>query len=75
MASATQAASAVAAAQKAAYSVDEFCAQHSISRPLFYVLRKQNRGPRIFKAGNRTLISAEAATEWRRAMETAQATA
>ena len=48
-----------------AYSVDKFCAAHSISRSFFYELLKGGKAPRIFKAGHRTLISREAADEWR----------
>ncbi len=52
-----------------AYSVDEFCTAHRISRGLLYLLWQQRRGPRWMKIGSRRLISAEAAAEWRRAME------
>jgi len=55
--------------QKQAYSVTQFCAAHSISRAMFYVLRKQGKGPRTMKVGRRTLISKEAAREWRARIE------
>lgn len=55
--------------ERAAFSVDEFCAAHTITKPLFYKLVKNGQGPRIMKAGTRTLISIEAAADWRRAME------
>lgn len=55
--------------ERAAFSVDEFCAAHTITKPLFYKLMKNGQGPRIMKAGTRTLISIEAAADWRRAME------
>ena len=55
--------------QKQAYSVTQFCAVHSISRAMFYVLRKQGKGPRTMKVGRRTLISKEAAREWRARIE------
>ncbi len=55
----------------ATYSVAEFCREHGISRGLFYRLLREGRGPRVIKAGRRTLISREAAEEWRRRMETA----
>jgi hypothetical protein len=48
-----------------AFSVDEFCEAHRISRAFFYLLQKERRGPRTLKVGRRTLISAEAAAEWR----------
>jgi hypothetical protein len=35
----------------------------------FYNLLKRGDGPAIMKVGRRTLISAEAAAEWRRRME------
>jgi predicted DNA-binding transcriptional regulator AlpA len=52
-----------------AYSVDEFCEAHRISRATFYNLRSQKMGPRIMKVGRRTLISEEAARKWRNEME------
>jgi len=51
------------------FSVTEFCHQHGISRGLFYTLAKEGRGPRTAKIGRRTLVSHEAAEEWRRRME------
>ena len=53
-----------------AYTVEEFCEAHRISRAMFYVLQSQGKGPRIMKVGRRTLISGEAAQEWRSSMET-----
>ena len=54
---------------KACYSVDEFCSSHSISRAMFYKLRAAGKAPRTMAAGSRTLISYEAAADWRRACE------
>jgi len=54
---------------KACYSVDEFCSSHSISRAMFYKLRAEGKGPRTMSVGTRTLISSEAAADWRRACE------
>jgi hypothetical protein len=54
-----------------ASTVDEFCHSHRISRGTFYNLLKAGHGPSIMKVGARTLISAEAAADWRRKMETA----
>ncbi len=51
------------------YSVQDFCHEHGISRGLFYKLLRQGLGPNIIKVGRRTLISQEAAREWRRRME------
>jgi predicted DNA-binding transcriptional regulator AlpA len=52
-----------------AQSVEEFCESHSISRSLFYKLHRDGKAPRIMKIGRRTLISNEAAIEWRKSME------
>ena len=52
-----------------AQTVDEFCQGHRICRATFYNLVKTNRGPRLMKVGSRTLISVEAAADWRRQME------
>lgn len=52
-----------------AFSVDSFCRAHGISRGLFYKLAREGRGPAIMKLNTRTLISREAAEEWRRRME------
>ncbi len=57
----------------AAYTVAEFCESHRISRALFYILLRDDRGPRLLKAGRRTLITLDAAAEWRRRMEAATA--
>lgn len=54
---------------QAAYSVAQFCAAHGFTKVMFYKLMKQGRGPRIMKVGTRTLISVEAAADWRRTME------
>ena len=55
-----------------AFSVDEFCKGHRISRAWFYELVAAGQGPRLMRIGRRTLISVESAAEWRRKMETNQ---
>ena len=55
----------------AAYSILSFCRAHQISKAHLYNLMKRGQGPVIMKAGNRTLISDEAAIAWRRRMESA----
>lgn len=55
--------------QRAASSPAQFCDEHGIARTTFYMLLKQGRGPRLMKVGRRTLISAEAAADWRKRME------
>lgn len=54
---------------KQSYSVDEFCTLNDISRALFYNLTKEGKAPRLMKVGRRTLISTEAAADWRNRME------
>lgn len=54
-----------------AQSVDEFCKANGISQSFFYKLAKQGKAPRIMKVGKRTLISSEAASDWRKEMEVA----
>jgi predicted DNA-binding transcriptional regulator AlpA len=54
---------------KAAFSIDEFCTDHGISRATFYNLKKIGRAPLEMKIGARRLISVEAAAAWRRQME------
>jgi hypothetical protein len=56
-----------------AMSIREFCAQHGISEDMFFKMRRQGWGPRTMKVGSRTLISHEAAAEWRREREAAAA--
>ena len=52
-----------------AFSIPQFCRRHGISRAHFYNLSKIGQGPALMRVGRRTLISAEAAAEWRRRME------
>ena len=42
---------------------------HGISRAHFYNLSKSGAAPITMRVGRRTLISTEAAAEWRRRME------
>ena len=55
---------------KTCFTVYEFCHEHGdISKVFFYKLLKQGKGPRLMKVGRRTLITAEAAADWRKQME------
>jgi len=57
---------------KPCYTVQEFCAEHGgISKPFFYSLIKDGKGPRLMKVGRRTLITSESAADWRKQMEDA----
>lgn len=53
------------------YTVETFCKSHNISRAFFYALRKQGKGPRVAKLGTRTIITREAASNWRAALDAA----
>jgi hypothetical protein len=52
-----------------AFSVRGFCKEHAVGRTLVYQEIREGR-LRIMKVGRRTLISTEAAADWRRLMET-----
>lgn len=54
---------------KPTYTVPQFCDAHNVSRTHLYALWKEDKGPRLMKVGRRTLISAEAAADWRKRME------
>jgi predicted DNA-binding transcriptional regulator AlpA len=55
-----------------AFSIDEFCARHGISRPFYYKLRKQGKAPRVTKLGAQLrVITEEDETAWRQAMAAA----
>ena len=56
-----------------AYSIADFCKQHSISEAFYFQLQTDGLGPRIMKVGGRVLISREAAAAWRRKREAAAA--
>jgi excisionase family DNA binding protein len=52
-----------------AYTIDEWCRRHRLSRATFYNLLRRGEAPRVMKVGIRTLISREASDEWRRRLE------
>lgn len=56
---------------KQSYSISAFCILNSISRALYYKLAKEGKAPKAMRVGRRTLISQEAALEWRQRMEAA----
>lgn len=60
-------------APRAAYTIAQFCDEHCISRTHLHHLTKAGKGPRLMKLGRRILISAEAAADWRREVESATA--
>ena len=56
-------------ADRAAYTIDEFCMAHRISRRTFYDLIERGEAPKLMHIGSKKLISAEAAAKWRRQRE------
>src|SRR5262249_3717608 len=59
-------------AEVCAYSIKQFCDLHGgMSQSYFHKLVSEGRGPRLMKIGARTMISREAAADWRRAQEAA----
>jgi predicted DNA-binding transcriptional regulator AlpA len=52
-----------------AFTIQEFCDSFGISTAFYYKLKKQGQAPREMKIGARTLISVEAAADWRIARE------
>jgi hypothetical protein len=52
-----------------AFTIPEFCAAHRFGPAHYYKLKQEGLGPREIKLGTRTIITAEAAAEWRRAQE------
>lgn len=56
---------------RAAFTIDEFCEAHRLSRSMFYKMACAGIGPRTMKIGTKVTISMEAAADWRRAREEA----
>lgn len=54
---------------KKAYTVDQFCEAHAISRAFIYKLWENGLGPHYYKLGARRFVSVEAAEEWRKQNE------
>jgi hypothetical protein len=60
------------ASNQLAYSIEEFCRIHGISRSLYYTLKRAGQGPIEMQLRSRKVISAEAAAAWRREREAAE---
>ncbi|MBT1511786.1 hypothetical protein KIP88_14840 [Bradyrhizobium sp. SRL28] len=58
-----------------AMSIPEFCEAHGLSEGMYYKMKKQGLGPRLMKCGSRSLVTFEAAADWRREREAAAAAA
>lgn len=61
--------------QQDAFGVRDFCRRHGVSTGWVYAEWRAGRGPRFFRAGDRRLISAEAALAWRQEREAEAETA
>jgi len=57
--------------ERDAFSLNEFCRRHSISRAGFYNAVAAGTAPKFFKFGVKTLISRESAARWRAEREQA----
>jgi hypothetical protein len=62
-----------AEANSLALSISEFARLHGISIDQFFKMQREKWGPATMRVGKRTLISAEAAAEWRKARQQAAA--
>jgi hypothetical protein len=60
-----------AMSQLLAFSIKQFCALHGISLDFYFKLARRGLGPRVMWVGARTLISIEAAADWRAERERA----
>jgi hypothetical protein len=49
----------------AAYTIDEFCTAHRISRGMLYKLWRKGLGPRFMNVGIKRIITNEGAADWR----------
>jgi hypothetical protein len=54
--------------QKKAYTISEFTQTHSMSMSTFYKDQRAGRGPDVIFVGNKSLVTEEAAAEWRQRM-------
>ena len=57
-----------------AMSIPQFAEAHGISASMYFKLKKQGLTPREMKVGSRTLITFEAAAQWRAEREAASGT-
>ena len=62
-------------AQRASFTVKEWCEYRRISAAMFFKLDQQGLAPRTHYAGRRRLISGEADEDWVHAREAAQTSA
>jgi hypothetical protein len=58
---------------RVAYTVNEFCDAHRVSRGKLYQLWAEGTGPKFINVGVKRIISFEAAAAWRAKMESESA--
>jgi hypothetical protein len=58
-----------AAAELDAYTIEEFCRRHMLTRYMFYKLQRDGQAPNAMVVGGRKFISVEAAKRWRKERE------
>ena len=51
------------------YTVNEFCEVERISRSMFYKLKSQGKGPRVYYIGNVQRVTHQARQDWHRERE------
>jgi len=59
-------------AERAAFTISEFCRRHGISRPTYFKERDLGRGPKEMRFGAVVRISSAAEAEWQRERENPQ---
>src|SRR5262245_58885294 len=52
--------------ERKAFTIDEFCWAHAISRAHYYVLKAHDLGPDEMRVLGKIIITAEAAARWRK---------
>jgi predicted DNA-binding transcriptional regulator AlpA len=57
------------AAERAAFTIAEFCRRNGISEPTYFKLRDLGRGPKEMRLGAAVRISSAAESAWQRARE------
>lgn len=60
-------------AEPDAYAIPEFCIRHRISESFYHKLQSLGLGPKTMRLLGRTLITREAAAQWRAEREAASA--
>lgn len=57
---------------QSAFTIQQFCEDHSFSKNMFYKLKRAGLAPKMIAVGARRIITVEAAMEWRHTMTSRQ---